>query len=65
MKNMKYLILSATALLALVSCRREEMYTPAEKEEGSHFYFSAAEMTVKVDDSHLEPFIELYRTDAA
>ena len=34
MKNMKYLILSATALLALVSCRREEMYTPAEKEEG-------------------------------
>ena len=65
MKNMKYLILSATALLALVSCRREEMYTPAEKEEGSHFYFSAAEMTVKVDDSHQEPFIELYRTDAA
>ena len=65
MKNIKYLIFSAAALLALASCRRDEVYNPAEKEEGSRFYFSAAEMTVKVDDSHLEPFIELYRTDAA
>ena len=64
MKNMKYLILSATALFALAACQRNEVYTPAEKEEGAHFYFSSAEMTVAVDDSHVEPFIELFRTDA-
>ena len=63
MKNIKYLILSVAALLAMASCQRKETYTPAEKEVGTRYYFTSVEKTVKVTPELKNVSVDIYRTD--